>query len=98
MGFVDDEQPHAGLICSAVPRSTRLLFLVRTHPAEFAVRLPADASGKDGWVAGGHRGGLYSFGIEPHPRCHVERSETSLSTFVGYRSDQRFFPSPRMTL
>src|SRR5437763_652817 len=52
MGFVDDQQSYAGLVCSPVPGPAGLLLLVRTDPAEFIVRLPADASAKNGSIAG----------------------------------------------
>src|SRR5207302_671468 len=39
VGSVDDEHPDAGFIRSPVHRPADLLFLVRTHPAQFAVRL-----------------------------------------------------------
>src|SRR5882762_1598307 len=45
---VNDQHTHAGFVSSAVPWATGLLFLVRTHPAEYVVRLPDRASGKNG--------------------------------------------------
>ena len=94
VGTVDDEHPDAGSVCPSVHWATSLLFLVRTDPAQLALRLPSVSPGKNGRIAAEKvRTRLTGF-------LHGERGGTSLSIFVGkrFRNDPRFFASPGMTL
>ena len=61
VGTIDDEHPDAGFICPSVHQPTSLLFLVRTDPAQFALRLPSVSTGKNGRIAAENRGDLAKF-------------------------------------
>jgi hypothetical protein len=63
VGAIDDEHPDAGFICPSVHQPTSLLFLVRTDPAQLALRLSSVSPGKNGQVAPGNRREFAKFGI-----------------------------------